>query len=93
MNNPQNPADRSAVAEQPLSPQAPIRECLHSKLELTTLLYVNNNPVPDFIVVVSNFVVGFPTLLLFDNNKMFIKNKVADPTLSFYVHERIFRAK
>jgi len=69
MNNPQNPADRSAVAEQRLSPQAPIRECLHSKLELTTLLYVNNNPVPDFIVVVSNFVVGFPTLLLFDNNK------------------------
>ena len=30
-------------------------------------MYVNNNPVPDFIVVVSNFVVGFPTLLLFDN--------------------------
>ncbi len=25
--------------------------------------------------------------------RMFIKNKVADPTLSFYVHERIFRAK
>ncbi len=31
-------------------------------------MYVDNNPVSNFIVLVSDFIVGFPTLLLLDNN-------------------------
>jgi hypothetical protein len=38
-----------------------VHGCLPYKLELTTFLYVNQNPVTDFIV-------GLPTLLLLDNN-------------------------
>jgi hypothetical protein len=43
-----------------------VHGCLHFKLVLMTFLYVNQIPVTDFIVLVTNFIVGLPTLLLLD---------------------------
>jgi len=56
-----------------------VHGCLPYKLELTTFLYVNQNPVTDFIVLVTDFIVGLPTLLLLDNNTTASNNLPTPP--------------
>ena len=43
-----------------------VHEVSRNKLELTTFLYINQNSVTDFIVLVTDFIVELLTLLLLD---------------------------